>query len=420
MLSSPPRPLRPAWQWWPVPGTYTNGQTAFFSAPSPSPIRPTIYRSNNSPSATRWPARRQFQQDLFYASTRPICNTSPFTANSTPAPVLTNVTVNYATPVSRHDEFSVTLQFDRSMARNVSPLVLLTNPRRRRYNHRVRQRLLDGTNAVATIPTHPAHHLHHRYGWHEPVVRLRGPATMEWPFPGLPIPRISSWTRPRRPRRFWPWSPRTVAPPPSVWAGYAAPPDLTDFGFILPGRQFYLGVAALPVLTGLGSAAAVSNSAAWHSTPRIMSPYRRMDWPAWEQLAPVPLAFLPSTLPPPVTVRNRQWAGHSALLTWSGYNSSSCWALPAFWFNFTEQFHFRRRPGPHTNLGSSPASFQVNGLDRTKTYYFAVVGFNAPTDFNPAVTTANWSDPYAGNISGQHHHWRSRPERVKIFPQHHR
>ena len=38
-------------------------------------------------------------------------------------------------------------------------------------------------------------------------------------------------------------------------------------------------------------------------------------------------------------------------------------------------------------------------MTATKTYYFAVVGFNSANEFNDAVTTASWSDPYAGDIT---------------------
>jgi hypothetical protein len=37
-------------------------------------------------------------------------------------------------------------------------------------------------------------------------------------------------------------------------------------------------------------------------------------------------------------------------------------------------------------------------LNRASTTYFAVVGYNNINGFNPNVTTASWSDPYAGNI----------------------
>ena len=184
------------------------------------------------------------------------------------------------------------------------------------------------------------------------------------------------------------------------WAGYAAPPDLAGFRVYIEGTNF-TSVAALPVLTGLGSGArSFQFSGLALDTPYYVA-VQALDAVGNSLAAVSPLAIsIPSTVPPPVPVQESAVGDSSALLSWSGYNTASLLGFAGFLVyyqptNFTSVAGLNSR----ATLGPAAASFQVDGLDRTKTYYFAVVGFNTDNNFNSAVTTAEWSDPYAGNIS---------------------
>src|ERR1039458_5478981 len=184
------------------------------------------------------------------------------------------------------------------------------------------------------------------------------------------------------------------------WAGYAAPPDLAGFRVYIEGTNF-TSVAGLPVLTGLASGArSFQFSGLALDTPYYVA-IQALDMAGNSLAAVSPLAIsIPSAVPPPVPVQESAVGGTSALLSWSGYNTSSLLGFAGF-LVYYQQTNFTSVAGLNSPATRGPAatSFQVDGLDRTQTYYFAVAGFNAENNFNPAVATAEWSDPYAGNIS---------------------
>ena len=75
---------------------------------------------------------------------------------------------------------------------------------------------------------------------------------------------------------------------------------------------------------------------------------------------------------------------------------------------------------PKATLVAGINSMEIDNLDRTRTYHFAVVGYNVHNAFNPTVTTASWSDPYAGNISVNTTLGGSGQKIVRYSPEHHR
>jgi len=114
-----------------------------------------------------------------------------------------------------------------------------------------------------------------------------------------------------------------------------------------------------------------------------------------------PLPFtLASAVPPPVPVQVTAVGASSAKVSWTGYNTSQLIGFAGFQLYYeTSNFTSVAALTPKQTLSANANSVQVDNLDRTKTYYFAVVGENVNNGFNPSVTTASWSDPYAGNIS---------------------
>ena len=183
------------------------------------------------------------------------------------------------------------------------------------------------------------------------------------------------------------------------WSGYAAPNDLSTFRVYLQTTNF-TSVAGLPVLTGLGAAARqVQVGGLVLDTPYYLA-VQAVDL-AGNGSGVNPLAItLPSTVPPPVTVQESPVGASSAMISWNGYNTAGLLGFAGFQLYY-QQTNFTSVAGmtPIATLGPSTFSYQANGLDRTKPYYFAVVGFNGKNGFNPNVTAVAWSDPYAGNIS---------------------
>ncbi|MCL5096184.1 MAG: hypothetical protein M1608_01350, partial [Candidatus Omnitrophica bacterium] len=184
------------------------------------------------------------------------------------------------------------------------------------------------------------------------------------------------------------------------WAGYAAPSDLNGFRVFLDTNSFTSVVGRAPV-SALGSgsraytyqgltldrpyyAAVVAVDSAGNSSPTV-TPFR---------------FTLPSMVPPPVTVQVAAAGPSSAVVSWPGYNTSTLLGFAGFRLYY-ESADFTSVTGlaAKQTLEPSARSIQINDLDRTKAYYFAVVGFNGNNNFNPNVTAAAWSDPIAGNIS---------------------
>ena len=110
--------------------------------------------------------------------------------------------------------------------------------------------------------------------------------------------------------------------------------------------------------------------------------------------------FLPSTIPPPVPAQQTPVGSSTASLSWSSYNTANLFGFSGFRvFYATTNFSSVASLSAGATLGTAANSFTLGGLNRSNTYYFAVVGYNDTNGFNPAVTTVTWTDPYSGNIT---------------------
>lgn len=113
------------------------------------------------------------------------------------------------------------------------------------------------------------------------------------------------------------------------------------------------------------------------------------------------LAFsLPSATPPPVPLQVVASGPSSAHVSWNGYDTTYLFGFAGFRLYYeASNFTSIASLTPRQTLAADTRSVEITNLDRTKTWRFAVVGYNGNNAFNPSVTTASWSDPYAGNIS---------------------
>ena len=183
------------------------------------------------------------------------------------------------------------------------------------------------------------------------------------------------------------------------WPAYHPPADLAAFRVYLQATTF-TSTAGLQVLNGLGpSATSYQFTGLSLDTPYYVA-IQAVDTAGNSSATVTPLEIIiPSSLPPPVHINVSAVGATSALINWSGYSTAGLLGFSGFYVYYqTTPFTSVTGLSPQTALAPNITSYQVNGLDRTKTYYFAVVGYNADNNFNSSVTTGTWSDPYAGTI----------------------
>ncbi|MHB8519117.1 MAG: FG-GAP-like repeat-containing protein [Limisphaerales bacterium] len=380
-------------------GSYTNGQTATISAP---------LSVTNPPNAYTF---REFRQNGAFAGNSASFNKSFSTLDPTNLqfvasydtvsllPLITNVVANYPGPVPATTNFTLSFQFNRSMNTNFTPLVVLTNsaapvqaavPPGGAWSATVSTNDtfslppvtfgagMDGTNGVLVSSARDLN------GGQLALTNVMLVVVDVTPPPNPVLTLVSSNN-----------SSATVS-----WTSYTAPPDLNNF-------RIYLSTAPFTSVTGLTavSSAAAGTRSFTYSGLTLDQPYyaavAAVDNAGNRSPAVTPLAFtLSSTVPPPVPVQVTAAGPSSAMVSWNSYDTSALLGFAGFQLYY-EASNFTSAAG-HTakqTLGADTRSVQIDNLDRTKTYYFAVVGFNGKNAFNSNVTTATWSDPFAGNLA---------------------
>jgi hypothetical protein len=380
-------------------GTYANGDTANFSAPASITNAPYIYTF------------AQFTLSNTVASTAPAFSKTFSTldptnlqyvavySTSTILPVLINVTANFRGLVPATTNFILALQFDRIMNTNVRPALTLTNP---------------AATLQPTVPTNGQ--------WSSTALAndtyAAAPITFRTGMDGtntlwvsgaqdpggkvLALTNAASFlvdaTPPPNPVLSITASNSTSAV--ASWTGYAAPPDLNGFRVYLQATNFS-DVAGVPVLTGLGPGARSVQFVGLALDTPYYAAVQALDVAGNGISSVTPLRFvLPTSLPPPVIVQVTPTTLGSALVGWPSYNTASLLGFAGFRV-YSAQASFSSVAGltPIATLDASAQSYPVTGLDRSKTYYFAVVGFNGTNGFNARVSSVQWSDPLSGNLA---------------------
>jgi uncharacterized repeat protein (TIGR03803 family) len=378
-------------------GTYSNGRTANFSAPLLVTNPPNLYTfqqytaNNNLASPTA-----AFSKTFSTFDPASVQYVAVYSASSL-LPVLVNVSLSPANPVPATTNFIVTVKFDRAMRTNPSPTIVLTNPAAALQAAVLSNGVwsattlsndtyatppvtfvagMDGTNWIYVSGAQDL-------GGNVMALTNIGSAIVQATPPPAPVPAVTASNS----------SSVTVA-----WTGYAAPSDLSYFRVYFQTTNF-ASVTGLPILTSLSSGARSFQFGGLALDTRYYVAVQAVDSAGNVSGVNVLPVILPETIPPPVSVQTAPVGANSVLVSWNSYNASALLGFAGFTLYYAPG-NFTTVPGSLTGvpLGPSVQSYQITGLDRTKTYYFAVVGFNLTNGFNPNVTTAVWSDPYAGNI----------------------
>jgi choice-of-anchor C domain-containing protein len=379
-------------------GSYSNGQTAHFSAPLLVTNAPYFYTFEQyTLSNTVVSASNSFSKTFSTLDATNLQYVAVYKV-MTILPLLTSVTANFVSPVPATTNFLLGLQFDRSMNTNVTPLVVLTNSAAALQPavasngywttslasndtyHTPKVTFSPGMDGTMQLIVSGAQDLN------GDVMTLTNAAsfTVEATPPPAPVLSVVASNS----------SSVTVA-----WSTYSAPADLGGFRVYIENTN-YTSLTGVPVYTGLGSSARSYQYYGLSLNTNYYLAVQAVDTAGNALTAVTALKVnLPSSLPPPVSIQVAALGATNAVVSWNGYNASALLGFGGFWVYY-QQSNFSSVAGlsPQATVGPGQNSVQVNGLDRTKTTYFAVVGYNNTNGFNPNVTTASWSDPYAGNI----------------------
>ena len=378
-------------------GTYANGQTANFSTPPALTNPPNVYTFKQyTLSNTVVSTNASFSYTFSTLDPTNLLYQAVYSVR-TILPLVTNVSANFASPVPATTNFILSVQFDRSMNPNTLPLVVLTNGSGT-LQPSVSPNGSWSMTVIAndTYSTPPITLLPGMDGtdqvWVSGAVDLLGDSValtnagsilVDATPPPAPVLSVTSSN-----------SSSAVVD----WSGYVPPTDLNGFRIYIQTTN-YSSPAGLPVLTSTGAGARSYTLSGLALDTHYFVAVQAVDRAGNGSTLNVLSLVLPTSLAPRVSLNSAPVGGSAALLSWTSYDPSKLLGFAGFQV-YVSAANFSSVAGltAITNLSAGARSYQVNGLDRTKSYYFAVVGINGTNGFNPNVATATWSDPYAGNI----------------------
>jgi hypothetical protein len=315
-------------------------------------------------------------------------------------PLVRNVAVNFANPVPATTNLLLTVQFDRAMQTTPAPVILLTN---------------SGAGAVQPVVPINGYWTSGAFPndtYHVPAMTIGAgmDGTVQMFVSGaqdlntntLALTNVATLTVVSTPPANPVLSVTSSNSSSAVasWSGYSAPVNLAGFRVFIENTNF-TAVTGLPSVTTLGSGPRSFNFGGLALDTPYYVAIQAFDVAGnvTPNVAPLPI-FLPSTVPPPVSSQQTPVGSSTASLSWSSYNTANLFGFSGFRVYYaTTNFTTVAGLVPAATLGASANSFSLGGLNRSNTYYFAVVGFNGTNGFNPAVTTVTWTDPYSGSIT---------------------
>ncbi|MFN7140170.1 MAG: Ig-like domain-containing protein, partial [Limisphaerales bacterium] len=380
-------------------GVYTNGAIGTFSAPLSITNPPNIYTFRRfTLNGGEFGTNAAFTKTFSTLDPTNMHLVAEYQAQSI-LPLVTNVTANFANPVPLTTNFVLTLQFNRSMQTSAVPTVLFTNE-----TVGVGWELSSGGVWGTNVSSNDVFHtVPVTFGpgmdgtFHVIAGNARDVSGETMATTNL-ISIVVDATPPATPAISLVSSNATSAT--IAWSNYVAPSDLSSFRVYVHTNQFS-SLQGLTPLTGLNSSARQYQLGGLELDRSYFVALVAVDLAGNSSTNISPLSvLLPSSIPPAVPIHVTSIGSASALVSWTNYNTANLFGFAGFQLFYEEtNFHSVAGLSARANLGAAVRSTQVNNLDRTKNYFFAVVGVNGTNGLDPNVTTATWSDPYAGTIS---------------------
>lgn len=407
-------------------GTYSNGQSTTITAPLRVTNSPTLYtfrefRVNGSPAgssptitktfSTLDPANIQYLAYYDSNSLLPVVVKASGGFTNQGGVGFTTVT----NPVPATTQYQITLQFDRSMSLLPNPVVTLTN------RSGVAQPTVTGPgfwfSTIESNDTYRTAPITFGAGMDGlttvRVSRAKDPAGLIMAIAEVMALQVDV-TPPGQPALSLTSSNSTSAT--FSWNSYSAPTDLGGFRIYKSAASFS-SVAGLTPITTLGK----NGRSTVFTGLELDTPYH-IAVVAFDEAGNTPasvnstLLTLPRTVPPAVALQVTAKDASTASLSWSGYSTANLLGFQGFWVYYeTSAFASVQGLTPKLTLGAASRSVEVPGLDRQKTYYFAVVGYNSANGYLPQVTPQTWSDPFAGKITQNLTLGTSSPSVVEIL-----
>ncbi len=185
------------------------------------------------------------------------------------------------------------------------------------------------------------------------------------------------------------------------WEGYNAPDDLAGFQIYRSAAGAFDTVDGKSFTNQVGPEARTFLAGPLNLETRYHIAVAAMD--RLGNISPAVIShpvFINEPVPPlPDVVVTPGAEPNSALISWEGYDSSLC-GFTGFKV-FVEESVFSTVSGLTAKavLGADTNAYPLTGLDRSKTYYIAVIGTNSSGEFTETGAAATWSDPFAGEIT---------------------
>jgi len=186
------------------------------------------------------------------------------------------------------------------------------------------------------------------------------------------------------------------------WSGYTPIPDLAGFEiYAKPDADF-------TTIEGLSPVGWVNqNGRSYNISGLLMGSHYYVAVVAVDTVGNKILevtpedVFIDIVIPSPVDIQVSPGDDpDAALVSWQSYDTSGQCGLAGFNVYYqTSDFTSVTGLTPKAIIDAGDREYLIRGLDRSQTYFIAVVGFNSSGVFNADVVTVPWSDPYAGIIS---------------------
>ena len=185
------------------------------------------------------------------------------------------------------------------------------------------------------------------------------------------------------------------------WSDYAVPADLTGFQIYVSTEGPFSTVDGTSFTRLIGA-----SLRSFEVCPLALDTEYHLAVVAMDQVGNYTASvtshpvFIPEATPPlPAITVSAGADPDSAVISWHGYDSSLC-GFSGFKV-YMEEVSFGSVTGltEIAVLGSLDMEFSLSGLDRSMTYYIAVVGVNSSGEYTDTAAMATWSDPYADVIS---------------------
>ena len=329
----------------------------------------------------------------------PVANTVVLPVTDTVAPEIVSVQPNYFSPVGEVDDYMLTIRFNSSMDTGIEPVIQMAG------TGTVQPSVTGSGTWITTFFANdtyitPAIALHSGMDGNITV------AVSEASDPAGNVmdvtPAVYSFsldaTPPEMPEAALIYQGCDSAV--ISWSGYVAPPDLAAFAIYREDGPF----DSLEELSPFAWVDKTGDSYEFTALGLEHSYYyavAAVDTTGNHVNAVNPGEIrLPRPVPPPVNITVMPGSDPDmAIISWPSYDTSELCGLSGFRLYYQED-DFSSVEGMTPVQVLAPDEFQavVKGLDRNRTYHFAVAAFNDADGMNPAVTTTTWSDPYQGDI----------------------